>query len=66
MIEVNEDVLAEKLAKKILNQLSHDTQLLTEGRRNNDTMDLLICSYIIGKDWTHQLDCLVKSMTILK
>lgn len=35
--------------------LVNDPDVLTEGRRNNDTMNLMIMSYMLGFDWGYPL-----------
>lgn len=38
--------------------LLEDPDLLTEGRRNNDTMNLMILSYMLGFKWNFPLQYL--------
>lgn len=38
-----------------LDSLLKDPDLLTEGRRNNDTMNLMILSYMLGFQWNFPL-----------
>ena len=35
--------------------LVNDPDVLTEGRRNNDTMNLMIMSYMLGFNWSYPL-----------
>lgn len=35
--------------------LVNDPDVLTEGRRNNDTMNLMIMSYMLGFNWNYPL-----------
>lgn len=48
---LTEELLEE--AKKVENNLIENCDLLEDGRRNNDTINILIVSYILGYDWTH-------------
>lgn len=38
-----------------LDSLLQDPDLLTDGRRNNDTMNLMILSYMLGFKWNYPL-----------
>lgn len=41
--------------KEKFDDLIADPNLLTEGRRNNDTIDLLIMSLVMERDWNYPL-----------
>lgn len=40
-------------AKQVEDDLVNDPDLLEDGRRNNDTINILIVSYVQGFDWSH-------------
>lgn len=38
--------------------------LLREGHRNNDTINILIVSYVLGYDWTHGFEIIAKNVEL--
>ena len=42
--------------------LERKRHLLYEGSRNNDTINILIVSYILGHDWTYGFEIIAKNV----
>ena len=42
--------------------LEHKRHLLYKGSRNNDTINILIVSYVLGFDWTHGFEIIAKNV----
>ena len=55
----------QKASDKAKNQeyyLETRRHLLCEGSRNNDTINILIVSYVLGHDWTYGFEIIAKNV----